>query len=323
MPQPLPERTPSAGSDLLSDQRAREALRRAAQLQAEAVERLEQQARRRIQAQTGEESEPGGFRREDVESAAVEAGISVEFIRQALLEQETLGEEAADLAPWVDRVGSRMLRTRERSIQLSRIVDAEPSVVLEAMQRVFPSQPYGMTLVDSLGGLPLEGGVLVFQLPRITMSGSTSMTPFAYAATTVDLSQLHVSLRAVPLGERTGCELTLRGDLRPGLRRNVWVGLALSGVTGGLGMTIAVTAAIASGALLPLLAGGAIAGLGGVSAFGYGTIYRYYLKKLIGELEMLLKVVDTTARTGGGFRFPAPPAGSGGTDTFLSLLGPS
>ncbi|HEX9938432.1 MAG TPA: hypothetical protein VGB15_14950 [Longimicrobium sp.] len=316
---PEPNRAP--GSELISDQRVHAALRRAAQLQMESVERMEQQARTRIETETG--AEPGGYLREHVEAAAAEAGISPEYLRQALLEQDALGEHAEDLAPWVDRMGNRLLGTRQRSLELSRTIDAEPAAVLEEMKRIFPAHPYGMTLVDAVGGLPLEGGVLVFGIPRYTLGSSMSST-FAYAATCVDLLQLHVSLRAVKLGQKTGCEVTFRGDLRTSTRRNVWAGLGLSGGGGVVGAIVTGAAALAAGAVLPLaLAGVAVgaAGMGAASAAGYGAIYRYYLKKMIRELETLLKVIDTSARTGGAFRPPQPGVPPSASDPFKLITG--
>lgn len=307
-PVPDPHRDPSP--ELIPEERVHAALRRAAQLQVEATERLEQQSRTRLQLRSDAEG-AGGFRREHVQDAAVEAGISPEFIQQALLEQDALGEQAAELAPWVDRLGSRMLGQRERSLELSRTVAAPPAAVLDAMQRVFPAHPYMMTLVDSIGGTPLEGGVMVFHLHRISMFTGASYTPFTYTATAVDLLQIHVSLRPVRLADRTGCEITLRGDLRTSTRRNVWAGLALSGIGAGAGGAAAAVATVVAGAMLPLVVAGAavgVAALGAASAKGYGSMYRHYLRKMIRELETLLKVVDTSARTGGGFRPPAAPA---------------
>jgi len=305
----LPERSRSPGSELIPDERVHAALRRAAQLQIEALQRLEEQAAARIEDHSGAES--GGFLREHVEAAAAEAGISPEYLRQALLEQDALGEHDADLPPWVDRMGVRLLKTKQRSLELSRTIDAEPAAVLEAMERTLPAPPYGMTLVDSAGGLPLEGGVLVFQIPRYTMGGGS----FSYNATSVELLQLHVSLRAVRQGEKIGCEVTLRGDLRTSTRRGVWLGLGLTGVGGVVGAVVSGAAVAAVGAILPLAAAGiavGAAGLGGAAALGYGASYRSYLRRMSAELETLLKVVDTSARTGGAFRptqpLPASPA---------------
>ncbi|HEX2187650.1 MAG TPA: hypothetical protein VHG51_02070 [Longimicrobiaceae bacterium] len=293
----------------IPEDRALAALRRAAQLQAEATERVEAQTHA-LAARRGDDPGAGSrFRPEDIEAAAAEAGIPAEFVRQALQEQETLGEHAAALAPWMDRMGNRLLRTRQRSLELSREIEAEPQAVLDAMQRVFPAHPYAMTLVDSLGPPPLEGGVLVFQLPRASM-GSSSYTPFGYVMTAIDLLQVHATLQPVPRQGRTATLLTLRGDLRVGIRRNVWAGLGLSGGAGAAGLVVGTALALASGGVAPLVAAGAAlgaAGMGGAALAGYGTLFRYYFRKALGELETLLRVVDANARTGGAFRSPVPP----------------
>jgi hypothetical protein len=315
-PSSLPART-----DRLSDAQAHAVLRRAAELQIEAIERLERQSFARTVDEQAGDTAADGFRREDVEAAALEAGISPEFIRQALIEQDALGEPTAELAPWLDRLGSRLLRTRQRSLELSRTIDAPPGAVLEAMQRVFPAHPYGMVLIDSVGE-PLVGGVLVFEIPKVSMM-TYSYTSFAYTASVVELFRLHVMLRPVGAGELGATELLLRGDLRGGVKRNVGAGLALSGVGGMVGAMAAAGIAATAGAILPLLAAGTALGFtggGGASAFGFGAMYRYYLKKMTGELETLLRVVDTNARTAGAFRPPvAPPGRGGGVGWMLGL----
>jgi hypothetical protein len=48
-------------------------------------------------------------------------------------------------------------------------------------------------------------------------------------------------------------------------------------------------------------------------------MYRYYLRKMIRELETLLKMVDTSARTGGAFRPPQPPTSVGSSDPFTMI----
>lgn len=314
---------PSSNDGLIPDERARQALRRAAELQAEAAARLQETARGQLMADAAQPAEGDGFRRGDVEAAAVEAGISPEYIRQALVEQDALGEHAEELTPWVEGMGRRMLGTRKRTLEVSRVIDADPARVLEAMQRVFPAHPYALMLEDSIGGPPLEGGVLVFQIPRITIA-NPSYTSFSYAATAADVMQLQATLRAIPgpAGER--CELSVRSDLRTGRRRNVWAGLALSGTGGAVGAGLSAAIALAANAVLPVVGMAAVAGLavlGGASSTGYGALYRYYLRKVEEELERLLKVVDVSARTGGAFRAPSadPPSKSGG-DAATSLL---
>jgi len=305
-----PDRPDSPSRGVIPEERALAALRRAAQLQAEAAERQEKHTRALAAHRAGDSGEGSGFRREDIEAAAAEAGISPEYVRRALQEQDTLGEHATALSPWMERMGRRFLGTRHQSLEIVREIEAEPHVVLEAMQRVFPAPPYGMTLMDSLGGSPLEGGVLVFQVPRMSW-GSMSYTAFEYAMTMCDITQLHISLQPVRRAERTSTALTLRVDMRLGIRRNVWAGLGVSGAMGAGGVAAGVAVGLAAGALVPLVVAGAALGAmggGGAGVAGYGAIYRYYHRKAIHELEMLLRVVDASARTGGSFRAPLPGA---------------
>lgn len=312
-----------APADLIPDERARQALRRAAELQAEAVSRLQKSPHTPLSLESGTSGD--GFRRGDVEAAAVEAGIAPEYIRQALVEQEALGEHAEELAPWVEGMGRRVLGSEVRTLQVSRVMDADPPRVLEAMRRIFPAHPYSLTLEDSIGGPPLEGGVLVFQVPRPLLTAATGYTPFSYATRTVDLLQLHATLRAVPgAGAEPRCELTLRGDLRTGTRRNVWGAIAMAGAGGVFGGVVATAVVLASGAILPVALAaitGSVATMGGASGVGYGALYRHYLRKTVDELERLLKVVDASARTGGAFRppNPDPPLANGGDVTGMML----
>lgn len=301
--------------DNIPEERAHAALKRAAELQAEAALRLEEHAR--VPLPPGEGGAGGrGFLRTDVEAAAAEAGIAAEYVRQALIEQETLGEHAADLAPWIGRMADRWLRTRRRSLEVSRTMSADPPAVLAAMQRVFSAQPYGMTLVDTVGGSPLEGGVLVFQLPQLSAWSATGWTPFSYTMKAVDLLHAHVSLREVAAGGRAGCEVTLRADLRVGLRRNVFAGLGSAGTMGALGAFAGgVVGTVATGGLLPVALAGAglgALGLGAAGGAGYGSLYRHYLRKAVTEFEMVLRVVDANARTGGAFRLPTHPQAAEG-----------
>ena len=242
----MPESKPHlpARVERISEERAHAALRRAAELQAEAEDQLETQSHGSLAAEWDGSATADGFRREDVETAAVEAGIAPEFIHQALVEQDIGGADATELAPWIAHVGSSLLRTRQHSIELSRTIDAPAASVLEAMRRVLPAHPYGVALIDSIGE-PLSGGVLLFDIAH-----STS-TPFQYAA-------------------------------------------------------VLILPAIAVSAALGIVGGGG-------AAASYGALYKYYLKKLTGEMETLLRTVDTNARTGGAFPPPEAPKGwSGG-----------
>ena len=301
--------------DRIDEERARAVWRRAAELQAEAAQRMEERARLSAGAgDAGDPSEPG-FRRSDVEAAAVEAGISPEFVQLALAETEA-GTSA--LAGWTDRAANRLLTSR-RNLELTRTVAAPPAEIFRAMQRIFPAHPYLLTLRDTLGD-PLRGGVLVFDLPRFNWSGNN--TPFASDAYTLGVTTLRVLLR--PAADGAECEVALSADLRRGVRANWWVGTSLAGFFGGggalAGAGLGAAALGAAGALLalPALAGAAV--VGGASGAGYGALYRWYLRKLELQLRDLLRTVDANARTRGAFAAPqSPPPGADDNGTAALL----
>lgn len=299
MTRPLPTPSTNADSSLLSEEGARAVLHRAVQLQAEAADRLEREARLRMLAQPSTGAAVTGYRREDIEAAAAEVGIGVEHIRRALLEQEALGETAEQLAPWVDRMGIRLLRTRKRSLELVRTVNADPTLVLSTFRKLAVSSSYNLKLIDSIGDSPLDGAVSVYRLPAY-MSQSTTHNPLAYGATAIGLEQILVTFRPNGPDDVPGCTIEIRGDLRRGTGRNVWAGIGLSGVSGvGLGamaLGVAATAGMAVPVVAAVSATGVLGG-GAAGALGYGAAYRHYLRKLTEELDTLLRVVDVTART--------------------------
>ena len=198
---------------------------RAAQLQADAASRLEQRSRQGSGLTAVSMALPsGGYRLRDVEAAAAEVGISPEFVALALAERPTQAAAAmADATVRGERITTRLLGTTERSISVTRVIRGSPRAVLEAMGRVCPARPYLMSLRDTVGGHPLDGGVMVFSVPKMMMNvaaGSAELyTPFTYRMYQLELFQLNATLR--PLAAGGGCEVTFYGDLRSGLRKNL------------------------------------------------------------------------------------------------------
>ncbi len=289
-----------AGSlaEVVSTDQARAIWSRAAQLQAEATSRL--QARYR-------EPPPGaaptsapstdGYRLQDVERAAEEAGIGAEFVAMAIAERPTASAQpSAHLTEREERVLTRMLGTRDRSISCSRVIGATPSAVLESIGRVFTAPPYGLKLRDTVGGHPLDGGVLVFNVHQlrsviVAFDGISSM--FNHRLTQLELEQLHVALK--PLGSPVaGCEVTVSGDLRRGLRKAWTVDKWISGFVGsagaaagaGIGLTVAL------GPLAAAVAVGGAAIAGGMSLAGCRWGYGYALRKGRTELEQMLAALE-------------------------------
>lgn len=305
---------------ILPEEQAAAVWRRAAQLQAEAAQRLEERSRRQLTVPAGEGAHPEGFRLADVEAAAVEAGIAPEFVKLALAEQEAGGVQ---LSGWSDRAATRLLGVSQRTLEVARTIAAPPAVVFEAMQRVLPAQPYGLALAASLGDDPLNGGVLVFGVPPYNWT--TGSGPFVTAMTYVDIKQLRVMLRPIP-GESPATEVVVAADLRRGVRTNGWIGGGLSGVAGAggglVGVAVGLKGLALAGALvaLPALAGVVLAG--GVGALGYGALYRWCLRGATEQVEGMLQALEAHVRTRGAFSPPqgAPAApGSAGVPFFPSL----
>jgi hypothetical protein len=237
---------------------------RAAQLQADAATRLEQRSRQGT-GLTGITSAlpTGGYRLRDVEAAAQEVGIAPEFVALALAEQPAPNAPAvAVTGTRQDRLTTRLLGTSERSLSVSRVIRGTPRSVLEAIGRVCPARPYLMSLRDTVGGHPLDGGVLVFSVPNMMktmVAGSTeSYTPFTYRMYQLELFQLNVTLRPLPAGG--GCEVTIYGDLRSGLRKNLkadgWIAAALAATGGTVGTAAGATGMGAGHAGVPPGSGG-------------------------------------------------------------------
>lgn len=302
--------------EVISEEEAIAIWRRAARLQMEAAHRLEERSRSLLTGPEEVVGRSGGIRQAELEAAAVEAGISAEYVQLAQAIMRDSASAAVPLAGWEDRAAVRFLGTRERSIEVARMIAATPKEVVTAMQRILPAYPYFMALKDSLGGRPEEGGVLVFSLPPYNMSSFVSV-PIAYHAAAVDLKQLLV--RIIPSADGETTEVVLVGDMHVGMRRNWRFGAVTSGVLGAFGGGIGAalgTGLLAAGAVVALPATVGVALFTAVGARGYGAVYRYYRRKFIADLEELLQRVDVDARTGGSFQPPSQPPrtlpGSGG-----------
>jgi hypothetical protein len=295
----------------LSPERAAAVWRRAAQLQAEAAQRLDERSRALAVRGDTADADPHDFTLEEVRAAALEAGIAPEFVALAVTEMRHGDEES--LSPAGDRAATHYLGVSQRSLELTRTIQRPPAQVYEAMQRVLPGHPWLMALHDSTGD-PLDGGILTFDLPGYT---AANMSPFAYHATTVDVKQVQVMLRPAPGSNGQACEVVVSTGLAGSVRRNLKVGGWLTGTCavagGGGGAAVAGATGLAGAAVaLPVVVGAAA--LGGAVALVYRVAYRYSLRKLTEELERMLQGVDVNARTGGAFAAPRPGHGRGPGD---------
>jgi predicted Ser/Thr protein kinase len=281
--------------------------RRAAELQAEAAAQLEQRLREtrdtRALAAANPLAAPGApptdsYKLADVQAAAAEAGISARYVALALAEQrapDMAPRAGAPLAPWKERLATRVLGTSQRTLSVTRRLKASPKAVLQALGNAWTGTPWQLTLEDTLGGHPLDGGTLVFVLPDMNWSGA----PYRWTWTRYGayVSQLRVTLHAA---ERGACDVTMSVDLRDGLSVNLGaIGVVAAGLAlaGGL-----VAAGVAKSALLlgDLAIGGALLGGGSLSALvstvGLGALYRWELRAAEKELQAALAAIESGLR---------------------------
>lgn len=282
---------------IVSEAHARALWHRAAELQAAAARRLEE--RSRTLAVRADAPDAAGYRLRDVEAAAVEAGIEPEFVRLALREMEDEAE-----AEGASRVAAVVLGTEARSADAARTLRAKPAEVYEAMRRVLPAPPYRLALVEALGD-PLDGGLLVFDIPPYNYNGGNA--PLASAAMYGGVKRITVMLRPLP-DEPDACEVVASADLRAGRSGNALGSGVLSAMSGGLGALfgfgIGAQALAIGGALLALpVTAGAVAA-GGAAALGFRGYYRWSIRKMEEALRQMLRAVEADARTGGAFSAP-------------------
>lgn len=296
---------------ILSEAQAARLWRRAAELQAEAARRLEDRSKQLApRGDTGARDDDDGYELSHVVSAAIEAGISPEFVEFAVAELRNERRLAVRDRDAVDRLADVMLGNPPRSAEVSRVIPASPDRVFMAMQRVFPSEPYGLVLKDTHGPDPLTGGVLVFDVPAWT--GLESSERLAYQARGwADIRQLYVTLTPLET-DPPSCEVTIRTPLRHSRRVNFWGSAVVSGFTGlggaAAGLALGLAAAGTAG-LAPILAGALAAAsavtvggaVGGGTALGYRSLYRFGLRKGVRALEGLLVALDVGIRTGWSF----------------------
>lgn len=312
-------------SAVLSSDEAMAVWRRAAELQAEAAARLESRMRiasetRQLAASTTAMSNPDGgpvavgpssanapdtvptdaYRLRDVEAAAAEVGISQRYVALALAEIKASPDAMRRVQPmpeWKERLTTRLFGTTQRTVSVTRVFRYPPRVVLQALGRALQATPYVLELRDTLGGHPLDGGVLVFALPEMT--GDTNYR-WSYTRYGTFVPEVRVTLAGVP-GDPRACEVSMHADLRRGINANLvaYGGFAAGGGALGsfLGMVIAKKAlALAGAALLGPVIGGALALSVGVIVAA-GPVYRWGIDKASGEMSDALAAVDTSIRS--------------------------
>ena len=334
------------GQTALSSDDAMLIWRRAAELQAEAAARLE--SRMRATAGTKElvatsmapvnsqesatsadhnkdtdaASLTNSYRLQDVEAAAVEAGISQRYVALALDELRASPnaiQRAQPMPRWKETLATRLFGTTQRTLSVTRRYPAAPRAVLQVLGRSLQAAPWSLALRDTLGGHPLDGGVLAFDLPAM-VDGNYKWTWTRYG---VYVPELRVSLAPAP-GSANACEVTIHVSLREGLTTNI---AGYSIIAGGGGVFGALIGA-AIGKKVLLLAGAAIGGpalagalLAGVAVLAFaGPCYRWEIRKTEAELQAALAAIDVAMRSIDIFgEAPTPPPPrpiSSGMDAF-------
>lgn len=320
-----------APSVVLSEAEASALWHRAAQLQADALRRLERKdiAPELTVAGAARGATPAdGYRLEHVQAAAVEAGISQQFVSLALAEVRgarpaTAVERPGDTTAtgqWQERQATRFLGTTERSLAVTRTVAAPPAKVLPALGHILQQAPFELTLREVVGGHPLDGGVMVFTLPgEISILGVTSGLNMTWYGTRMQLeaATCQVTIREAP-GAPGSTEVTMYVDLRSGVRRNVnaSAGIAtffasLTGIIGaaaGAAMGVATWAAALPAAAVAGLVGAGTAGLTGYASLAlYRGSYRGAIARSQKEMTRALDAVAGSLRANDLFGPRAQP----------------
>ncbi|MDH3270789.1 MAG: hypothetical protein OEN56_05620 [Gemmatimonadota bacterium] len=290
--------------DYLTEAEAARLWQRAAQLQAEAAQRAE--AAEREGAPSTAVVRTDGYSLEHVRTAAVEAGIGAEYLDAALAD---LAVARSIPSSWWRPLADRFLDHPAEAITVSRVIEAPVQKVFDAMQDVFPREPYRLSLAERRGD-PLDGGTLVFTIEGASMVATEGFTGQVSAA---DLRQVLATVRPVP-GTSEACELTLRGPVAWAFGINTAFGAVMVGVSGGVGFGLGwviggalATALLAAGAAVPIAAaasaataaGGAGAGMLG-SVSGFRRLYDYSIGKGRKGLESVLSAVAMEAQGGWG-----------------------
>jgi predicted Ser/Thr protein kinase len=301
----LPEGMP----DVLSEAQAAAIWQRAAQLQADALHRLERRRdlmpRETHAATTASDVASGGYKFTDVAAAAEEAGISRQYVAMALAEIPRGEQALAAPAALDERVATRYLGTSERSLAVSVTVQAAPARTLRALGSALRESPYSLVLREVVGPHPLDGGVMIFDLPSHSASAHDATTGqwvlnsyWMGLHLQLEARQVQITLRPLP-GDPTRTEVTMTADLRPGVRRNVKYSKGFAGVLGGLATTgggLLAWFTIASAALAATggIAVGAAVAAGSVAL--YRSSYRSTLTKARNEMLRALEYISGAMR---------------------------
>lgn len=234
-------------------------------------------------------SDESGFALEHVRQAAVEAGIDASFVDSAWTEAQ-VGIRPS--GPALDKRITAFLGREDRAIVRSRVMEARPEEVLDAILEVATSDRCRLRPLDWVGGHPLDGGALVFKPEPHDYT-----TSIGKAAMWADFKELVFHIAEL---EEDRTDVRVRCSLEHSRKLHFRVGLPLSGsLSGGSGVALAALVG-ALGVAPPFILGVGLAGLatgwwGGVR--GYRALYGLALLRGTEGIDELLQQIAVHVRT--------------------------
>lgn len=289
---------------ILSEEEARRIWQRAAELQARAADA----AARGALPVPAERTE--GLAASEVTAAAVEAGISSEYVQLAFAELEAGRlEDVRDHG--VQKLGRRLVGVPFDVVEAERVIVAAPADLHATLLRIFTAQPFGLVLTDTRGTTSFVDDVLVFDAEAPTFS----QTPFQSKLNFGDVRRLFVMIRPVS-GKDDESRIHVRAPFER-RRLNLFLGGVFTAVPGlagtgiGLGIGAAIFTAGAGAVVTPIAVGllGAFAG-----AQGFRALYRFGVRQVQRALEQLLGTLAADVRLRRSGLEPGSPALAAGTD---------
>jgi hypothetical protein len=196
-----------------------------------------------------------------------------------------------------------------RQLAASRVFHAPAKAVLDALAQVWQASPYNLRLLDAVGPHPLDGGAVMFRVPKFTYSADgTVHNNFHYHMYTLSIRQVRLTMQR---RGRDAIECTVTVELHETIavgRRRV-LSVDARRLTDGARRRPPGAAMFMT--MIPIFA--ALATVGVVATI-YGGLYKlnsvlyaYYIKSVQEHLETLLADVDANLRTQAVFgSLPAP-----------------
>ena len=288
----------------LSEEQARRLWERAAELQAEAAQKKEEEARREEGAQgrllRGVEEGEVGYSLANIRQAGLEVGIQEDFLDLALAEEAILELEGGSKSNFWDRTAQRFLGESHPALEIRRRFAFPSNLVWPALEEHITSDPHTLELLEVWGEDPVKGSIAIFEAPY-TYEDRGSLQ---FWSTVAEVRRYMVQV--APEGEG-GCSVVIRAPLRRSRRVNLAVGGVLSGIGGALGGGAGLLGLMAlsgglAGAPLALVGGGLIVGgtvgVERLARWGSAKAYRWGIRTLEKALERVLTRIDRDLRRG-------------------------